>query len=420
MINNLKKYFSKIQVYFYNNEHKAIINLFLATLIIRLLIVLVVYFLNGTNNWTDDWEYLSMGSQIANGNWNPTMEHLPFMQVGPALPLLISFFIKIFGNPYFGIFIYNSIISSLLVPLLFYLGKELFNNRLGWFLAIWALFNIDFFKYNTNLLKESTVFFFLPLTIYFIVKSIKYDRSIRYIIFASLAFIWLIHADERYFFYLPFFSLFFLFSKPFNIYRNIKMIGIWFILVLVLMLPWSIRNYIVFKQVVIISPRTTAFTSKLWGKDIAMLQFNKAQQTINEEEKLNAIKFGKESGIVPIEYEKTEARIRAFINFWQPTYFKATYIQYGFRPQKWSFFHNAVSLLFYGLFLPFYLLGLFKLIKNANLICILIAVIPILQSLIHAYMVWPLERYRAPINFIIVSIAFYYIIELANSKIKQQ
>ena len=118
----------------------------------------------------------------------------------------------------------------------------------------------------------------------------------------------------------------------------------------------------------------------------------------------SALAIGAKYGIVPREYTKHEARIRAFINFWQPTYFYPTFIQYGFRFQHWSLKHNLISILFYGIFLPFYFIGFILLFKQKRFLLLLIATIPLIHSLIHAYMIWPLERYRSPVTFIIVMI----------------
>jgi 4-amino-4-deoxy-L-arabinose transferase-like glycosyltransferase len=351
-----------------------------------------------------------MGHQIAKGDWTPMFDESQYMRVGPMLPLLIAFFIKIFGNPNLPVFIYNIIITSLVVPVLYYLGKEIFNRKIGWFIAIWGLLYMDFFKYNPRLLKEPTVFFFLPLTLFLLIRAYQSNKNFKYLLLSALSFAWLIHADERYFIYFPVFSLIFCLKNPFNLKQIFRSIAVWVILVFLLMLPWNIHNYKVFGQVVIISPRATAFTSRFWGKNLSGVDFNYKEQTNSYINELNTFKTEKNEekyGITPHEYKGFELYVKSFINFWQPAFFKATYIQHGARLVKWSWRHNLLSLVFYGFFLPLYVIGLVLLVINFNPLGLFFGMIPIIHSLFHTYMIWTMERYRSPVVFIVVMIGIY-------------
>lgn len=64
-------------------------------------------------------------------------------------------------------------------------------------------------------------------------------------------------------------------------------------------------------------------------------------------------------------------------------------------------------------------MGFFLLIKKQNFIGLSVAFIPIIHSLMHAYMVWPLERYRSPITFIVVMVGIWVLTEMGK-QIKQK
>lgn len=414
----MNAFIEKIDYFLQRHEKQALFFLFVLTLILRIVHVAIIYHSNGTTKWGDDWEYLSMGRQIAAGDWSPKVAIdglLINMRVGPIIPVLIALFIKIFGNPYFPFFFYNVVLTSLVVIVLFYLGKNVFNRKIGWLLAFWGVINIEFFRNNPHLLKEATVFLFLPLTLLFLVKSIRTNSSVKNIFFASLSFSWLIHSDERYFMYLPIFAFAFLLVKPLKIKKTIQLVSLWVGFIFLLMIPWGMHNYKVFDQVVIISSRTTVFTSKIWGANFDKKIFDQG----TEKDKVRygqTLEFAEEYGITPRKYGKFEAYARAFINFWQPTYFKATYIRYGFSGEKWSLAHNLAGLIFYGVFLPFYFLGIIFLIKIKYLMGIFIAFIPIVHSIFHTYWLWPIERYRSPINFIVVMIGTWAILRLFEKR----
>jgi hypothetical protein len=419
----MNSFIEKTNNFLRSNEIRVLLFLFILTLIFRTIHAVITFKSVGTTNWSDDWEYLSMGRQIADGHWSPMLDEFRYMQVGPVLPLLIAFSIKIYGNPNLPVFIYNIIITSLIVPLLFYLGKEIFNRKTGWLLAIWSIFYIDFYRYNPHLLKEPTVFFFLPLTLFLLIKAVRGNNYLIYTILSALSFAWLVHSDERYIVYFPIFALAFCLQRPFKLQQVILSVATWTGLVFLLMLPWGIHNYKVFGQVVIISPRTTTLTSKVWGNDISGMNFSKKEPSgiyCYELNRYKTFKYGEKYGIAPHEYKGFELYIRSFINFWQPAYFKASFIQHGARFQKWSFAHNVSGLLFYGIFLPFYMVGILLLLRKKYSLGLSLAFIPIIHSLLHTYMVWPLERYRSPIVFIIVMIGMYAIFNLYEKLIKRK
>ena len=390
------------------NERKTLSLLVLVALVLRVIYVFSIYSVSGTSIFGDDLYYIFLGEQIASGNWVPQLEGQVTFNAGPTLPLLVAIFIKLFNDPVIPFFIYNIIVTSLMVPVLYFLGKELFNQNTGWLIAIWGVLFMEAYKYSPHILKESTLFLFVPLTLFFLVRSIKADKPFWHLLWASISFTWLIHTDERYFIYLPLFLGFFIFIKPWRFNSFIRLAGFWFFFVFLLMIPWSIRNYKTFNQFVILTPRTTAITSKFWGNNISTNAAHFTDDVARERDKENrydqAVEFGNQYGISPRVYGQNVARIRAFMNFWQPTYFRPTFIQYGFRSQIWSLKHNLVSMVFYGIFLPFYLIGIILLIKKKHLTGFWLAMIPVIHSVMHAYLVMPLERYRSPITFIVVMI----------------
>ena len=395
---------------------KILIVLFFTTIILRAVFVTYTYSNYGTLNWSDDLGYIHAGKQYAEGNWAPLRSDNTYYGAAPIIPLLVAIFLILFNNAILSMFIYNIIVSSLMVLVLYYLAEHLFNWKIGLLIAIWGVFFIEAFKYSPHILKEPTLFLFLPLTLLLLVKSIKTGKPIKYLVFASLSFGWLIHTDERFFIYFPFFALFFFLDKTVNKKVVYQRVVLWIILGALLMLPWTIRNYNVFDQVVILSPRTTTFSSKLWGEDLGRGASHftnpELQQAMIEARRERATEFGKKYGKTPYEYGKWEARIKAFQHFWQPTYVNLHFIQYGFRTEKWSFRHNAASMIFYGIFLPFYIIGFYFLVKRKHWLGFFVALIPVIHSLMHAYMVWSLERYRSPVTFIVVMVGIWAALEI--------
>jgi hypothetical protein len=418
-MNNLIDYLNR-------NEKKVLIFLFLITILFRSIYVYLTYKNTLTFHWSDDIIYLSCGKQIANGDWTPVYEDGRNVGIGPVIPFLVALFTKLFSNPILPMFIYNILVTSIVVIILFFLGKEVFSRRIGWLFALWGMFYMDYFKYTPHVIKEPTLFLFLPLTLYLLIKSVKNNNNIKYLILSSLTFILLIHCDERFFIYYPIFAFCFFIVKPFNLKKATIASLIWVGLVITFMIPWTLHNYKTFGQVVILTPRTTAITSKLWGSAIIETHFSNNEKRIAEYNSRLNLKNNepiKKLTKSPYQYQGFELYKKAFINYWQPVFFNLTFIQYGSRIQMWSLKHNLLSLIFYGIFLPFYMIGLFLLIKKSHFIGLYIGIIPLIHSLLHTYMVWPLERYRSPVTFIVVLIglwSIFHLHEIIKKRISQK
>ncbi len=397
---------------FYNserNENRFLWIVFVLALIMKLVFSLYILFKEGVVNS----EYLYWASQFSQGDFVSPFSTMSRMNVAPLLSVVLSVFLKVFGSAGIPVCVFNSLLGAGIPITMYYLGKELAGNRVAVLMLIWAFFFPDFFKYVPAYLKETSVFFLLPLTVLFLVRSVNTNLRLLYVIIASVAFTVLIHIDERFIFYVVVFPLIFLISKT-RIKRKVRTLLIWFGVFVVLSTPWIIRNYLVYNQIVILSTRTTVFTSKLWGENLTTFNYSSHEKAIDKFKNKHieqAKSFKKMYGVDYREYSRNEVLLRAFINYWQPSFFKPTYITYGYRPIKWSFSHNIMGWLFYGIFLPFYMLGMFWLIKQKRLIFLFIAIIPIIHSLLHTYMVSPLERYRVPMNFIVVLVALWFISE---------
>jgi len=427
MILFFKKLFDIIKT----NEKNAILILVAITFIFRIIIALISFSEDDINSWADSKEYLWFAQQFVNGNFNPHWEvENHGLEVAPFVPSLIAIFILLFDSPYWPFFLYNCLMTSIVVYVLYLLGKNIFNTYVGYLIAIWGMFYTDYFRFNIQLLKEPTVYLLLPLTLLLIILSIKYRERIIYVIMSSITFSVLIHTDERYLFVAPLFLILFIIIKNISLIKRIKSSLLWLISCTILALPMIIRNYIVYDEIVLISPQTIQITNKFWKSNIKYYSLSLKDQVIHKqmlhedktldpafyEENFYKFRFNEaikdKDGKLPYKYGHYEKYFMAFIHYWQPVYFSSSYLFDGFRYQKWSIRHNISSLLFYGIFLPFYFLGIAMVIRNKNNFGIFIASIPIIHCAMHVYVTLALERYRSPINFCIVLIAIAYLVNL--------
>lgn len=406
--------------------------LFIAAFSIRLAYIFSVDTSNILNE-TDSRQYLTFAEEIIEQGISVTNIKVKtdiagwWGILGPGCPLIIALSLNVFGYNFLPIFILNAIFTSLIVIILYFIGREVFSEKVGIASAIWAIFYYNYWKHSPLLFKESLVYLLLPATVLFIIREIKQKRITSNLFISIFSYIYLIHTDERYVVYSVVFFFAYVFLTRKGINPGIKKAGIWAMGVLLLMIPWLIRNYVVYDQVVILTERTTRITCKLWGDNLGekhgysvkkqpptsalidSIGRGEMQEDVRGNLLLN-IKEGLESGIRPYTFGPIEKYYRAFINFWRPTYFSPSYINSGWRFRHWSLRHNLLGLFLYGVFLPFYAVAIFFLLKNRNSIGIFIFTLPLVQMFIHVMLILTLERYRSPIDCFVVCIGLWVIL----------
>ncbi|MBT6994546.1 MAG: hypothetical protein HN952_06275, partial [Candidatus Cloacimonetes bacterium] len=237
----------------------------------------------------------------------------------------------------------------------------------------------------------------------------------------------LIHMDERFFIYFPVLVICFLFFDKLNWKNGFRKAIIFCFTVILLMIPWLIRNYQVYEKPVIITERTSSFTDKIFdyhekinapskAMKVPLQLYEAVTDSILSEKtvrssgsRIKGIKRGISLGYTPHKFSASERYWAEFKEFWRPVRFTAGYVGRGFRFEgpSWSLAHNLSLGLTYGILLPFFLLGCFFIIKYKNKYGIFFIILIITHTFLHVVLMWVRNRYRIPIDALIIIIAFY-------------
>lgn len=421
-----------------------VIFLFIISLIIRLVTVIVFVQTRGVYLYADASEYIQYARCILDQGWMvKNADALNGSLIGPGYPFLVALNFLISGPDHFWfLFIVQSIFGSLTVVIIYKLALFLSNEKgIALICGIWLSFYFQYIWYTPWVLKETVVFLFFPLSVYLVIllrRSVKPfgKENILFI----LTFSYLIHSDERYFFFLPFLLLFIL--VPFNQLRKRFITSIVTLIGIVLcMTPWLYRNYKVIGRPVILTERTTIFTDKLFGyKNNVSFSIRVNSKTgikrihPNGEESVpvyeaivdslragnivlstedqvlgvDAIKKAFSSGVIPYHFGSVKRRWTYFSEYWRPVKFKGSFYGYGYRyADAWKLRMNLISLLQYGLLLPFFIFGIYQILRKKQIDSIFIIFIILAHCFIHVFLAWGSRRYRLPIDGFIIIIAFW-------------
>lgn len=410
--------------------------LFVFAFSIRLIIAFYSYRLNVWNNFADDQQREIFAQSILNHGFTPSFENTSPIEyiIAPFVPIIIAVKILIFGKTWLPLFLLNSIIGAISCFLIYRVALLLFNKPVAYASFVWAAIYPNFLRYTATAGNEPWIVFFFIVTVYLLLKLVSQSKNGWELVLFATSYTLLFHTDERYIIYAPVFALF-LFLTNQSLLKKIKAITIFTTLVIVLSVPWLIRNYMVLDEIIVVSTRTASITNPIFNhrKDII---FNHLPSTsVLTCQQVDSVIQGKKitfddgrpipyrqveamkHGIIPRQFNKLESFFSRVYFLWLPFKFKPSYRIDGFNfVNEWSLKHNLSSILTFGAFIPFMILGLVFLAKQRKwAIFIVFSTIIIFHTLIHALFIpYTRDRYRHPIDFIITILAFYSIFIIYN------
>ncbi len=417
--------------FFLNINFKAISIILAISLIFRVGYSIYSFNTIDTSRFGDDWDYISYAQNILDqGVWVEDISKLRGNAhlVGPGFPLVLAGIFKIFGEKYVAVYLINSLISSIMVVLMIYLGKELFNNRVGFMSGTWCVFYVLFIYYIPTCLKEVWLIFFITLCIYLFILDTKREKiTWRNSIFVC-AYSFLIHVDERFFSLFPIFLIFYAILDNSNWRNGLYKATIFGIFVCLSMIPWSIRNYKVYQKPIILTKRTEPLTDLIlfkdtdgernyrYGYDYNLDLYQSYADSIMKGLQVKdsfvfkkTLTRGIELGYIPHRFNKIERWYAEFMEYWRPVRFKGGYINHGFRFQgpAWSWYGNLSRGLTYGILLPFFVFGIFLIIKSKNKYGYFLLSIIFVHMYTHIELFHVVNRYRIQIDPLVILISFY-------------
>ena len=411
---------------FFKSEKKFLIFIFVFALVLRCSFAYISYQKNVMVNFSDDKGYMDNALQVI--QQGPLIMNTNVIEewfVGPGLPYLMAIQMLIFGKSWLVIFMFNALLGSFNVLLVYLLAKKITGSYpIAVIATCWCSIYILFIKYVPTAGKEPWMIFLFGSVIFLIISISAKKNYLRLAIMIFL-YAYLIHLDERFFGFFPV-IIFFLYYLNSDKKLGLKYVASFAVFVALLMVPWLIRNYYVYHKVVVLTPRTEHLTDPIFGykgskyiitDDQQMRWFisesaldsikNNGKVTydngeIIEQSELDALR----KGIRPQRLTPLESYISNFVILWKPVDFKESFVENGYKfDGKWSWKHNLSSFLTYGLLIPFSIIGFFFLFRRNKKLAIFLLFIIIYYTLLHVFFIpITVNRYRVPIDmFIIIS-----------------
>lgn len=425
-----------------NKSKRTVICLLIFFLIIRIIIAI---FLGKKDIYSDAVGYNCYANAILyKVDWLTNPNFFGDFRL-PGYPLFIASIYKIFGvNNYIAVYIMQAIISTLTCLYIYLLSDKLFGKKVALISLVWSGIYVFYLKYVGFLRRETLIFFLFFLTFYYCYKYIIQNTfNLKLFCLSVLFYSILIHTDSRFLFYLPFLISIFLFYNSFLI--ALKKYFLFVALIILLLIPWTIRNYFAYDGFVLLSTRTL----DLRLEDNKNPEFSSSNEIDTMAPRLRStFYFGKETkqlrrdgypsdderviikrGLNP--NNRSDSEIKAiknnvypdstyfarkwyyFIQLWKPFDFARSY-----RPfpdarfnDIWSIRANVGIMICYGLLLPFMIYGIYFLVRTKNRIWFFLTFPLVIHTLLHV-LEHSRNRFRISIDsFIIIlgSLGIYLI-----------
>ena len=389
----------------------------------------------------DSAGYNSFANEIISGlNWFFIRNGFPGDHREPGYPFFLALIYFLFGsNNLIAVYIFQAALSALTAMLIYKLSLIIFKNQRAAFAAlVWAGLYFVYFRYSGELLRETLIFFLMVFLFYLFTKfSINTKLDIKNLLILAFVYTYIIHTDGRYIFYGPFLYLIFYKAIP-GFINGVGKFLIFSAFVLLLTIPWTIRNYVAYGDVILISKLTlnltgsttnprgehfdfrtidSLYTTPAFDHNTNYPTESERQQILNGENPKNR-SIGELNLIRNHVYPtKTYLSRKWFFikRMWTPVEMRPQYYPYPWAVylDTWSVKHNILSFLSYGLLLPFMLFGLyFGFRKKIPMLYLLI--LPVVVHFVLHAITFGLERYRHPIDAFIIILGTYGIIVLVE------
>lgn len=353
----------------------------------------------------------------------------------PGYPVFLSVIYSVFGvENFFAVYLFQAIISTLTVYYVFKLSASMFGEKKAFLALVWAGFYFFYIRYDGMILRETLIFFLVIFSFFHLWVFLNRKEPSHCVKNPNLwgfliAFTVLLHTDARYLFYIPFLVILFVIYCDFWI--GIKTYS-WVLAMLILLLvPWTIRNYIAYDGIVLINTRTLDARQKNISIRLNTLSAKPLTYIVGEdypsEEERALIKEGKNpNNRSPEEVALIKKDVYAPASFigrklyqmkemWLPFRFWSDYAPscLGLPTAKfqksWSLRHNLVSIVFYGTLIPFMFCGLFYLFQTGNKAVWLLLFPIFVHALLH-FLMFGIDRYRMPVDAFVIILGCYGVV----------
>ena len=422
--------------------------IFLMLLFFFILRIIVIFFFSKANG--DCYFYSNYALTLLEGTkWLYSSDFIGSYRE-PGYPIFLAFIYFIFGKENFlAVYILQCLLSTATIFIIYRLAAAIFDKRTAFIAFIWSGFYIYYIWSACRILRETLVIFLFILLFYLLYRYLNLPdekRKAIYLISSASIYFFLIHTDSRYLYLILPIPMIFTIYLSFR--KGVKNFLIFLCLVIILSTPWAIRNYIVYKNFVLIStfhfkPSNNLFMSfKHWKwlftfkdeREIlskTVLNANEQDYPLQKKQELikTALQLPKtataeafivgtfktlDAELYPFYYSSLQFKWLSLKKLLTPVMLQKVFIVNSYsgtgfslmKYRQWPLIYNILSFACYGTMLPFALAGVIMLLRQKNKVTIFFLLPLIFHIFLHT-IGSGLPRYRFPVDSFLIILGAY-------------
>jgi 4-amino-4-deoxy-L-arabinose transferase-like glycosyltransferase len=332
----------------------------------------------------DSYAFRTASRMVESWEWVTT----PFSPSAPGYRMLLAATFKLFGVSWWTAVVLNAVLGATTTLFVYRIGERLLGKRVGLFSALWLGLSFDHMHYASFMMRDVLVTFLLTWLTYTLARPFHRMRTAVWTAFLCTL---LFHTEPMFMILLPLLVVFLALASTHHRALNAQYVVLFVAALFVFFLPWTVRNFVVYGDVVPVSLEAARYT-----RPVARLMHDATP----EPESASAHPLAdvvQRPGFLANEREFWRA-VRLSDAPGDPSR--------GVRPEPaWSLRHNVINFLNYGVLLPFFLAGLVLAWKVRQRAALVLGSIVVSYAVLRGF-IWEYGA-RLVVEPLIILLAFY-------------
>lgn len=312
----------------------------------------------------------------------------PYSPRAPGYHVFLAGIFFVFGTGLWQVIFVQAALGGLTVLVVYRLGEKCLGRNVGLLSALWLSIYVHHMYMASVVMRDTLVTLLFVLLVY---TLCRYFHKVRAALWAGVVYVLLVHTSPQYLYLLPLLVILFFFFATKHRLLNTQALFVFLGTVFILSTPWTVRNYIVYKDFVPIGLEAAQYT-----RPITRL-FEPGSGRPDAQQQAPAVRR-------PGVGENV-------VEMWRVVKLE------GDEPDPaavgWSLRHNLISLVEYGLLLPFVLAGVVFAFRKKSYTGLLCAASVAVYSLT-CFFYGGGERARMAVEPLLMLLAFYGISQLVS------
>ncbi len=312
----------------------------------------------------------------------------PFAPNSPGYRMLLAATFKIFGASWWTAVLLNALLGGVTACFMYRIGERLIGRRVGLISAVWLALSVNQMHFASLALRDTLVTFLLTWMAYTLARPFYRMRTA---VWTAFLYAVLVHTEPMFLVLAPLLVVFLALKSTHHRALNVQYVFLFLAALFVFFIPWTARNWVVYRDIVPVSLEATRYTAP-----VARLLRDEPDH----------VAPSNVPGAITIErpgYLENQREFWRMIRLYGDPGDPARGIP---AEPAWSVRHNVASMLNYGVLVPFFVIGIaFAFSKRHRAVLVLTTMVwsyAILRGFVGAT-----EASRLWVEPCIILVAFY-------------